>query len=192
MMLGRLQDLPGPAADRQDPRRDRPLPGAAGERGSLRIRREAARLTIPSLRSSRPVMRDADTRVDLHTDDTERRVRVRSKPRQQSRYVIMLPASSPSCAESSTDNSAARCSNSEGGNTRLGEGMHLAGGWQPPGGDPVHPRPVDPGFWLRRRSALCQCLVAEGPHCPGVAGHGVVGHVPAHHAGQPAALCRNG
>jgi len=69
---GRLQDLPGPAADRQDPRRDRPVPGAAGERGSLRSRREAARLTIPSLRSSRPVMRDADTRVDLHTDYTER------------------------------------------------------------------------------------------------------------------------
>ena len=72
LQLWRTEDfkIPGPAADRQDRRRDRPVPGAAGERGSLRSRREAARLTIPSLRSSRPVMRDADTRVDLHTDDT--------------------------------------------------------------------------------------------------------------------------
>ena len=31
-----LQDLPGPAADRQDPRRDRAVPGPAGERGGLR------------------------------------------------------------------------------------------------------------------------------------------------------------
>ena len=37
-----LQDLPRPAADRQDPRRGRPVPGAAGERGGLRGRREAA------------------------------------------------------------------------------------------------------------------------------------------------------
>ena len=33
-----LQDLPGPAAHRQDPRRGRPVPGAAGERGGLRGR----------------------------------------------------------------------------------------------------------------------------------------------------------
>jgi hypothetical protein len=40
------------------------------------------------------------------------------KLRQQSRYVISAPGSSPSCAEPSTDNSAVGCSNSEGGNTR--------------------------------------------------------------------------
>jgi hypothetical protein len=80
LQLWRTEDfkIPGSAADRQDRRRDRPVPGAAGERGSLRSRPEAARLTIPSLRSSRPVMRDADTRVDLHTDDTDRRLRARS------------------------------------------------------------------------------------------------------------------
>jgi transposase len=33
-----IQDLPGPAADRQDPRRGRPVPGAAGQRGGLRRR----------------------------------------------------------------------------------------------------------------------------------------------------------
>src|SRR5215467_12940469 len=31
-----LQDLPGPAADRQDPRRGGAVPGAAGERGGVR------------------------------------------------------------------------------------------------------------------------------------------------------------
>ena len=35
-------------------------------------------------------------------------------------------------------------------------------------------------------------LVTESLYCLGVAGHGVVRHVPAHHAGQPAALLRNG
>jgi hypothetical protein len=96
---GRLQDLPGPAADRQDPRRDRPVPGAADERGSLRSRREAARLTIPSLRSSRPVMRDADTRVDLHTDDTERRVGALlfSRLRVMGRPAMVQRASGPLC-----------------------------------------------------------------------------------------------
>ena len=35
---GRVQDLPGSAADRQGPRRCRALPGPAGERGGLRGR----------------------------------------------------------------------------------------------------------------------------------------------------------
>jgi len=35
---GGRQDLPGPAADRQDPGRDRAVPGAAGQRGGLRGR----------------------------------------------------------------------------------------------------------------------------------------------------------
>ena len=46
-------------------------------------------------------------------------------------------------------------------------------------------------FWLRRRSVLCQCLVAWSRKAATAwvfARHGVVGHVPAHHAGQPAAL----
>src|ERR1039457_5737790 len=94
---GRLQDLPGPAADRQDPRRDRPVPGAADERGSLRSRREAARLTIPSLRSSRPVMRDADTRVDLHTDDTERRISRYRRDLRSSRSATRDPEHERSC-----------------------------------------------------------------------------------------------
>jgi hypothetical protein len=37
-----LQDLPGPAAHRQDPRRRRPLPCSAGQRRGLRSRRETA------------------------------------------------------------------------------------------------------------------------------------------------------
>jgi transposase/transposase-like protein len=37
-----VQDLPGPAADRQDPGRRRPVPGPAGERGRAQRGREAA------------------------------------------------------------------------------------------------------------------------------------------------------
>ncbi len=45
--------------------------------------------------------------------------------------------------------------------------------------------------WLRRRSALSQCLVDLGPkrgYRVDVVGHGVVGEVPSHHACQPLAL----
>ena len=37
-----LQDLPGPAADRQDPRRGGPVPGPAGERGGVQRGRKTA------------------------------------------------------------------------------------------------------------------------------------------------------
>ena len=49
--------------------------------------------------------------------------------------------------------------------------------------------------WLRRRSALNQMpahLGAEGRDRLGVAGHGVVGEMSSHHAGQPSPLLGDG
>ena len=49
--------------------------------------------------------------------------------------------------------------------------------------------------WLRRRSALYQCRVTwvrKAADRVGVAGHGVVGEVPSHHACQPPPLLRDG
>jgi hypothetical protein len=59
---------------------------------------------------------------------------------------------------------------------------------------PGHPFPVDPGFLAaapQRPPPVPGYLVAEGRHCPDAARHGVVRHMPVHHAGQPAALLRN-
>ena len=61
-----------------------------------------------------------------------RRVRARPKPRRQSRYVIMLPAILAELCRVVTDNSAAGCSNSEGGNSEL-RGHLVEVGEQPAG-----------------------------------------------------------
>jgi hypothetical protein len=63
------------------------------------------------------------------------------------------------------------------------------------GCDPVHSFPVDPGFLAaapQRPPPVPGYQETEGRHCLDAAGHGVVRHMPAHHAGQPAALLRNG
>ena len=56
--------------------------------------------------------------------------------------------------------------------------------------------PVDPGFLAAapQRLAASACLPGRGRPLTAlvVAGHSIIGHVPAHHAGQPAALLRNG
>src|SRR5262249_48621626 len=76
----------------------------------------------------------------------------------------------------------------------VGEGMHHAGRRQPPGREAIHPHPADP----RALAAAFERLMPELGHLGAeagdrlaVAGHGVVGAVPAHHAAQPPALLRD-
>jgi hypothetical protein len=73
--------------------------------------------------------------------------------------------------------------------------MQDVGGWQPAGGEAVHRLPGEPGALAaaaERLEPVPHYLVAEGPDGFAVAGHGVVGEVPSHHACQPAPLCRDG
>jgi len=75
-------------------------------------------------------------------------------------------------------------------------GAIIANGRQPPFVDPAHPCPGQALALLaatpQRFEPVPGELVTEGLDCLAVARHAVVGHVPAHHAGQPAALHRNG
>ncbi len=76
-----------------------------------------------------------------------------------------------------------------------GPGMRDAGGRQPSSGEAVHPVPADPRALAaapQRLEPVSDRLVAEGPDRFAVAGHGVVGEVPSHHACQPAPLLRDG
>jgi hypothetical protein len=62
---------------------------------------------------------------------------------------------------------------------------------QPPGCDSVHALPVEAGALAavpKRLEPVSHRLAAKGPDCLGVAGHGVVGEAPSHHACQPLAL----
>src|SRR6266700_4952119 len=73
--------------------------------------------------------------------------------------------------------------------------MHHAGGWEPSSRQAVHPNPADPGALtaaLERLMPVPGHLGAEGCHRRAVAGHGVVGAMPAHHAPQPSTLLRDG
>ena len=71
------------------------------------------------------------------------------------------------------------------------EGMHHAGWRQPPGRQAVHAFPVQAGALAAapqlRLPVPCH-LGAERRHRLAVAGHGVVGAVPSHHAAQPPPL----
>jgi hypothetical protein len=78
-------------------------------------RRPAVRLCV-SLRTDHPVRHGIGRPPQSLGCRPERRVRACPRPPRQPRYVIRCLRSSPSCAESSTDNSAAGCSNSEGVN----------------------------------------------------------------------------
>src|SRR6266566_6492513 len=78
-----------------------------------------------------------------------------------------------------------------GGEARLREWMHGAGLGYPPGRDAVHPGPGDPGALAavpQRLAPVPDHLGAEGVHRIAVAGHRVVGLVPAYHGGQPSSL----
>src|SRR5206468_2983086 len=74
------------------------------------------------------------------------------------------------------------------------EGMHHASRRQPPGRQAVHALPVQAGALAAapqlRLPVPCH-LGAERRHRLAVAGHGVVGAVPAHHAAQPPPLLRD-
>jgi hypothetical protein len=75
------------------------------------------------------------------------------------------------------------------------EGMLDVGGWQPAGGEAVHPFPGEAGALAaapKRPEPVSHHVVAEGPDGFAVAGHGVVGEVPSHHACQPTACCGMG
>src|SRR6266568_6978985 len=71
---------------------------------------------------------------------------------------------------------------------RLGEGMHDAGRWEPSRRDAVHALPVEAVTLAaapQLRRPVPGYLRPEGLHRTAVAGHGVVGAVPSHHARQP-------
>ena len=75
------------------------------------------------------------------------------------------------------------------------EGMQYVGRREPPGGEAVHPLPGEAGALAaapQRLEPVSHRLVAKGPDGLAVAGHGVVGEVPAHHACQRSALFRDG
>src|SRR6266511_2360080 len=74
---------------------------------------------------------------------------------------------------------------------RLGEGMRDAGRWEPSRRDAVHALPVQAVALAaapKLRAPVPGYLCPEGPDRSAVAGHGVVGAVPSHHAPQPAPL----
>src|ERR1019366_3840553 len=83
-----------------------------------------------------------------------------------------------------------------GGEALLREGMHRAGGGEPPFLDPVHPRPGQIPALLatapQRVEPVPGHLVTESRYPLAAAGHGAVRPVSAQHAGQPAALHRDG
>ena len=73
--------------------------------------------------------------------------------------------------------------------------MQYVGRREPPGGEAVDPLPGEAGALAaapQRLEPVSHRLVAKGPDGVAVAGHGVVGEVPAHHACQPSALFRDG
>ena len=75
------------------------------------------------------------------------------------------------------------------------EWVHDAGLREPPRREAVHPGPGDAGSLAAAPQRLAPVpghLGAEGVDRVDVAGHGVVGLVPAHHAGQPSPLLRDG
>jgi bacterioferritin len=80
---------------------------------------------------------------------------------------------------------------SAGGESRVRPGMQHAGGWEPTGDQALHARPGEPmalAVAPQRPIPVPDRLGAEGLHGVRVAGHGVVGEVTSHHAGQPASL----
>ena len=69
--------------------------------------------------------------------------------------------------------------------------MRDVGGWEPAGGDAIHPPPVQAVTLAsvpKRRTPVSGCLVPEGSDRTAVAWHGVVGEMTSHHARQPAPL----
>src|SRR6266540_3848988 len=100
------------------------------------------------------------------------------------------PAQIPACVT----NALGSCLGSDV-ESRVGEGMHHASGWEPSSRQAVHPNPADPCALtaaLERLMPVPGHLGAEGCHRRAVAGHGVVGAMPAHHAPQPSTLLRDG
>src|SRR5215472_8884637 len=78
---------------------------------------------------------------------------------------------------------------------RVWVGVRDAGSREPSGLVPVHPLPGHRGALAAAPQRLVPVpgyLVAEGRYRPEVTGDRVVRHVPAYHAGQPAALFRDG
>src|SRR6266536_976647 len=79
--------------------------------------------------------------------------------------------------------------------TRVGKGMHHAGGRQPSNREAVHALPADPralAATLKRLMPEPGHLGTKGSDRRTVAWHGVVGAVPSHHACQPPSLLRDG